>query len=1129
MIERLDFGAGATHDADELGIHVARYGLVHGLCRGRRVLDIACGTGFGSYLMVERWGAVSVDAVDVSAEAIASARAVFGRPEIRWHQMDANALDPGQLPGPYDLIVSFETIEHLDDPERFLRALKALRGAEGVIVLSCPNDHWYYGRGRSKNVWHKQTYTFDEFKAQTEGILGPAHSYFLGTTVGGFSNVRLSPHAPRAATLLEALRRTEGTGAVMVPSMPSTEPTIDCSLYYAGVWGPIGPEESAAIVPVSPEHRWGVEHLRPHFVREDRLKPRIVLVADIPGWAYDNIAQQIRSALSDTFEIVVVYAAEYEDWIACIHDVVYVRQADLAHFFWREYLFAILAGDPTSRVCERYGMSEQSFQTMFAMLTLTTSVYDHLYLDDASIRQREPLLGCVDGYSVSSEKLYDTYRERYATPPNVVIEDGVDLTLFRPATGGRAPAAERELVVGWAGNSEWNRTDTWDPKGLHTILKPALERLQAEGVRVRGHFVDSSERRRPRREMPAFYQEIDIYVCVSEIEGTPNPVLEAMACGVPVVSTDVGIVRQVFGAEQRRFILPDRSVDTVVARLRTLIDDAGLRRRLSDENLVRIRSWSWAHLMPKWLQLFKAASLHKRTTLRVTVAQTELMRQELRRRDEALATAQHLAEERLGRVQEMEAAVAARDAAAREQTQRVAYLERELARARTLRGMLGRVADWFRPGLAPFVVLVWPLVLLLASGAAFTNPGYAQPSGEGPPWLLSDHFLHRSLPMPLGDYVLPLAVQMVGALGLFLTVREHFGGRGAVLSTLWMGSYVGFRTTVAWDWLDGAAIACALGATYCLTRAARRRAWRAAMMLAGAAATAMVATRPLTVVVVPALALYFALLDRRFEAHALGPALALCAAGGVGAGLVLGAAAVVAGEASLVRLDPRLWRLDWLGPAGLSGASGAEPMSMAMYASLPLATLAGCVLYVMLARFRRPTGRLADRWRGSHAAFVATLLSAQYIYAAAALLALHWLGWPILSTHDQAGVLIPGMMLVFGALFARILLGLSRLQYATAVGAAAVLFALPWIPPVGASLRAIVGSEAGSMASLLPAMVCGAAAVLWLLRLSLASVVMFCLCASLANATVASVLPQDRARWAGGMLERPQSAGSRSE
>ncbi|WZB73295.1 glycosyltransferase family 4 protein [Achromobacter xylosoxidans] len=42
--------------------------------------------------------------------------------------------------------------------------------------------------------------------------------------------------------------------------------------------------------------------------------------------------------------------------------------------------------------------------------------------------------------------------------------------------------------------------------------------------------------------MPAYYNSLDLYVCPSAIEGTPNPVLEAMACGVPVISTDVGIV-----------------------------------------------------------------------------------------------------------------------------------------------------------------------------------------------------------------------------------------------------------------------------------------------------------------------------------------------------------------------------------------------------------------------------------------------------------------------------------------------------------------------------------------------------------------------------------------------------------
>jgi hypothetical protein len=330
--------------------------------------------------------------------------------------------------------------------------------------------------------------------------------------------------------------------------------------------------------------------------------------------------------------------------------------------------------------------------------------------------------------------------------------------------------------------------------------------------------------------------------------------------------------------------------------------------------------------------------------------------------------------------------------------------------------------------------------------------------------------------------------------------------------------------TVAWDWVDGAAMAYALVATYCLTRAAQRRAWRAPMMIASAAATAMVLTYHLTVVLVPALALYFVLLNRRFAAHALGPAVACCAAGGMGVGLILGMAAVVTGEMSLVALAPPFWGLDWLEPTGSSGGSGAGPTSMAAWASLPLATMVGCVLHVTLDRPRRRGGPLAERWRGSGAASVATLLSVQYICATAPLLALHWLGRPVLATHDQAAVLIPGMMLVFGALFARILLGLSRLQYATAVVAGAALFALPWIPPVGAVLRAIVGSEAGPMSPLVPAaVICVGAAVLWLLRLSLASVVVFCLCASLANATVASVLPQDRTRWAGGMIERPQS------
>src|SRR5262245_50978058 len=119
-MERLGFGSGAAHDPIEIALHVARYAVAAELCRGRRVLDVACGEGYGSHLMATRWGAAAVHAIDVSAQAIASARAHFDDPRITWLEMDLDRLDPAQVGGPFDLIVSLETIEHVADPEAFL-------------------------------------------------------------------------------------------------------------------------------------------------------------------------------------------------------------------------------------------------------------------------------------------------------------------------------------------------------------------------------------------------------------------------------------------------------------------------------------------------------------------------------------------------------------------------------------------------------------------------------------------------------------------------------------------------------------------------------------------------------------------------------------------------------------------------------------------------------------------------------------------------------------------------------------------------------------------------------------------------------------------------------------------------
>jgi 2-polyprenyl-3-methyl-5-hydroxy-6-metoxy-1,4-benzoquinol methylase len=147
--------------------HVYRYRFAVPFATGKRVLDVACGEGYGAAAL-SRHGAASVVGVDISPETCAHARSKYG--------VDVRCGDATHLPfqdGSFDVVVSFETIEHLSDPAAFLRECSRVLTAGGRLVLSTPNGP-VYRQHCPDNPYHCAEMTLREFTATVSTVF-PAY------------------------------------------------------------------------------------------------------------------------------------------------------------------------------------------------------------------------------------------------------------------------------------------------------------------------------------------------------------------------------------------------------------------------------------------------------------------------------------------------------------------------------------------------------------------------------------------------------------------------------------------------------------------------------------------------------------------------------------------------------------------------------------------------------------------------------------------------------------------------------------------------------------------------------------------------------------------------------------------
>jgi SAM-dependent methyltransferase len=184
-----------------LAEHLARYRLAARLAAGRRVLDVACGEGYGTAMLAAA-GAASVVGVDVDEP---TARHAAARYEI-----DARVGDVAALPlddASFDLAVSFETIEHVGDPDRALDELRRVLAPDGLLIISTPNSREY----RVPNPFHVRELDPDEFLAALRARFAVVRTLyqqnFLLSAV--LDEERLAIHDPARRVDLEVTKAVE--------------------------------------------------------------------------------------------------------------------------------------------------------------------------------------------------------------------------------------------------------------------------------------------------------------------------------------------------------------------------------------------------------------------------------------------------------------------------------------------------------------------------------------------------------------------------------------------------------------------------------------------------------------------------------------------------------------------------------------------------------------------------------------------------------------------------------------------------------------------------------------------------------------------------------------------------------
>lgn len=335
---------------------------------------------------------------------------------------------------------------------------------------------------------------------------------------------------------------------------------------------------------------------------------KILLVPDVPGWAWDRRARSLQKYAPPNYQVDVIYGDSWTKQLASKYDAVLqfswpsVKELDHPNYWGfvanegcMHPYHKVTSVDqwlPDERLAVRAASASKNRKTAIERLPRFRGVI--------TINNKPQL----------TEFLKRTCRRL------IYLATGVDVNVFKPTVEPR-PDDDR-LRIGWCGKP--SQGVRFSPKGYHEVFQPLVRRV---GYHVDGVWIDWHPNARDHAnrlgtdEMVAWYNSLDVLLVTSSVEGTPSVLLEAMACGVPVISTPVGITESVMFSqeEQKQHGLwtvcgyrtaaeaeqTIRSFHSAIKQLAADPDVNRLRGRAARQTMV---DWyNWDKLAPKWLEV----------------------------------------------------------------------------------------------------------------------------------------------------------------------------------------------------------------------------------------------------------------------------------------------------------------------------------------------------------------------------------------------------------------------------------------------------------------------------------------------------------------------------------------------